>query len=485
MSRAYRTIRALVRSLLGLFFRRVEVSGLENIPPEGGGLLVAWHPNGLIDPGLIFASFPRQVVFGARHGLFSWPGLGSMMRAIGTVPIYRACDLPPDDPDARRKANARSLEALTGAISSGSFSALFPEGVSHDAPHLMNLKTGAARIYLQARAATPPGGAPPVIIPVGLHYYDKDTFRSNALVAFHPPLEVPDTPGLDDRARAREITDHIEVALEEAIHPTESWDLHRLMHRARKLVRAERARDARANPGPVGIRERVMGFSRVWHGYAVRKESDPEQVAALVQRIGEYDADLTALGLEDHELDRAPRLTSLWLPAILGLQVVLVFLLLPPILLVGYLVNLPAAGVLTLLAGSARAMGKDRKDEATIKLLVGALAFPLSWALAGLLAARAHAELHANYANIPEEPLLAAMVVVGLSILGGAIAVRYVRLARETARAVRVRLTRKRRRASMLRLRQERGELHSAITALAEGIALPGEVGDDGRIRGG
>ena len=46
---------------------------------DGGGILVSWHPNGMIDPALIFETFPRAVVFGARHGLFKVPVLGAMM----------------------------------------------------------------------------------------------------------------------------------------------------------------------------------------------------------------------------------------------------------------------------------------------------------------------------------------------------------------------------------------------------------------------
>ena len=56
----------LVRLLVRGWFSRVEVTGLENIPADGGGVLVALHPNGLIDPALILASFPKTVRFGAR-----------------------------------------------------------------------------------------------------------------------------------------------------------------------------------------------------------------------------------------------------------------------------------------------------------------------------------------------------------------------------------------------------------------------------------
>ena len=67
---------AAVRVLLRSFFRRIEVTGLEHVPASGGGLFVAFHPNGLIDPALIATRCPRPIVFGARHGLFAWPVVG-------------------------------------------------------------------------------------------------------------------------------------------------------------------------------------------------------------------------------------------------------------------------------------------------------------------------------------------------------------------------------------------------------------------------
>lgn len=103
LPRAYRWIVACFRFLFQLFFRQVQVSGLKHLPAAGGGLVVAWHPNGLIDPGLIITHLPRHVVFGARHGLFKAPVLGALMRAVSTVPIYRLKDARKgSDPAGRR-----------------------------------------------------------------------------------------------------------------------------------------------------------------------------------------------------------------------------------------------------------------------------------------------------------------------------------------------------------------------------------------------
>ncbi|GMV16448.1 MAG: 1-acyl-sn-glycerol-3-phosphate acyltransferase [Myxococcales bacterium] len=485
MGASYQSAVSLVRLLVRAFFRRVEVSGLENVPATGGGLIVAWHPNGLVDPGLILAHCPRQVVFGARHGLFLVPVLGWVMRGVGAVPIYRAADAKPGAGDRRAK-NEQSLGALAEAIASGAFAALFPEGVSHDAPRMMELKTGAARLYYQARAAAP--DARPVIIPVGLHYDDKRAFRSYALLEFHPPLVLPaeldvvpdaDEPAERARERAARLTDELEARLEDIVHPTESWELHFLMHRARKLVRAERARRADADPGRPDMQEKVLGFGRIWAGYTARLRSHPEEVERVRARLARYDETLRALALEDHELDLDPRLMSPWLGFLLFLQLATVYLVLPPILIVGYLVNLPVA---LLLIAVSKLASRAYKDEATVKLLLGAVMFPLTWIAVGILAARGNVWLRAALPGVPDVPVLAGVVMALLAAIGGAAGMRYLRVARETARAVRVRLLRRWRRREVERLRAERGALFEAIMVFAVGLELPGRVAADGRI---
>lgn len=482
----YRAIVAVLRAATWAFFREVEVVGREHVPKGGCGLLVSWHPNGLVDPGLILTRFGRPVVFGARHGLFSVPVLGFVLRRLGTVPIYRAIDAARGDPEARRAANRRSLDALAAAIADGSYAALFPEGVSHDAPHLTELKTGAARLYYRARAL---GEQTPTIIPVGLHYDRKQMFRSNALVAFHPPMVLPPdldvTPGVgdtdeQDSDRARRLTAAIEATLREVVHATDDWALHDLMQRTRRLVRAERASRVDADPGRTTIGERVLGFARVRHGYYELMQRAPDEVAKLRRAVEAYDADLRALKIEDYDLDRDPSLVPPWLAVLLVLQAVAVFLLLPPLIVLGYVVNLPTA---LLLRGIAAFGAKLDKDEATIKLLLGLVLFPATWVAAGFLAMRGHEALHAMYPALPADPTLTGVTTGVLAGLGGAFAVRYLRVAAEVGRAVRVRLLRRSRWVAVKRLRIERARLCTAIEALAEGLDLPGEIAPDGRVR--
>ncbi|HSL82603.1 MAG TPA: 1-acyl-sn-glycerol-3-phosphate acyltransferase [Thermoanaerobaculia bacterium] len=479
-----RVVRALLGRLLRLFFRRIEVVGLEHVPPGAGGVLIAWHPNGLLDPALILTHFPKRVVFGARHGLFAWPGLGRLLRYLGTVPIYRPQDAGMDDA-ARREANRQSLDTLAREVAEGSFAALFPEGVSHDEPGLQALRPGAARLYLRARELTPPGGPPPVVIPVGLHYDRKNLFGSGALVELHPPLDVPaelarPAPGEAERRRQVEgLTTLFDRALTEVVLATESWEIHHLMHRLRKVFRAERAARAGARPGKPTLQERVLGLARVRRGYLARRESDPEETARILGRVKRYDKMLHALGIEDHELDLRADLGSPWRPLSLAAQAVGVYLLLPPLLVLGYAVNTP---VFLALGPVARRLGAKVKDEATLKLLLGAGVFPAVWLLVSLLVAWGEINLHQLYPQVPGVPWLAGIVTFLLCAAGGWVALRYSRLAAETYRALRVRLTRARRRRTVERLARERAALYEAAVALSRGLDLPGAVAPNGRV---
>ncbi len=483
----FQQAKRFVSLLVGLFFRRITIQGTEHFPKDRGGILVSWHPNGMVDPGLIIHACPRRVVFGARHGLFKIPLLGPLMRAAGAVPVFRAVDMAQTKDQKRQSGNQSMFDALSDAMAQGAFAALFPEGVSHDAPHLVELKTGAARIYYQTRAKNPDAPTP-AIIPVGLHYQRKRIFRSDVLIEFHPPVELPPTlditPAPDEdretrRERARTLTDEIERVLSDVIHATESWEVHFLMHRARALVRAERGFRAGAKQKRARLSEKILGFARIWTGYATRLKTHPEQVTSIMTRVEQYDADLRALGLSDREIDRSPRLASMWLPVILVLQALTVFLLFPPFLIVGYLVNLPAALVLEVLV---RLLAQEKKDIATLKVLFGALIFPLAWVLFGFLGCWAHAYLIGYFPTLPTTPFLSGVVCALLGPLGGAVAVRYLRVGRETARGLRVRLTRKLQRRTLSNLRRERSALCDAIVGLAEGLELPGQVGVDGRI---
>jgi hypothetical protein len=172
-------------------------------------------------------------------------------------------------------------------------------------------------------------------------------------------------------------------------------------------------------------------------------------------------------------------MASLWLTGILVLQAILVWLVLPTLLVIGFVVNLPTALALTALAKGA---SKAYKDEASVKVLVGAVAFPLTWLTVALLVGWGQTQIHTLYPQVPNAPIITGVLAFFLSALGGIVALVYQRLLAETMRSIRIRLTRARRSDSIHRLREERSRLYDQLMQLSEGLDLPGAVTPNGRV---
>ena len=86
---AQRVVQAVISVALRLFFRRIETSRAHLVPASGPLVFVLNHPNGLIDPGLVFAALPRRISFLAKSTLFRIPVAGWLLRTVEALPLYR------------------------------------------------------------------------------------------------------------------------------------------------------------------------------------------------------------------------------------------------------------------------------------------------------------------------------------------------------------------------------------------------------------
>jgi len=209
------TLPRLARLAAAIYYR-IEYAGAA-VPPRGPVLLVANHPNSLLDPMLVLAASGRPLRFLAKAPLFEDPKVGWLVRAFGSIPVYRAADDP-----SRMARNDEMFRAVHAALAAGDAVALFPEGISHSEPALAPLKTGAARIAIGSSALV--GGAFP-LVPVGLVFRDKERFRSRAQVVVGDPVRWDDLAGrgVHDPEAVRELTERVARALAALTVNLESW----------------------------------------------------------------------------------------------------------------------------------------------------------------------------------------------------------------------------------------------------------------------
>lgn len=127
-----------IARLAAAVFYRARYAG-DRVPATGPALLVANHPNSLLDPTLVVAAAQRPVRFLAKAPLFSDRKIGWLVKAAGAIPVYRRADDP-----AQMNRNEDAFRAVWEALGSGSAVGIFPEGTSHSEPSMAPLRTGAA-----------------------------------------------------------------------------------------------------------------------------------------------------------------------------------------------------------------------------------------------------------------------------------------------------------------------------------------------------
>jgi len=369
-----RFLRALFGLALRIFFRRVEVEGVERVPLEGAVIFAVNHPNALVDPLLLLCFAPRPVSVLAKAPLFSMPVIGSFVRAFDSIPVYRC-----QDPGTDLSRNRETFEAARGLLSRGGSLVLFPEGASHDDSKLRRLKTGAARIALGAAALS---GWPIALVPAGLYYTWKQRFRSSALLSFGNPIPVAPAPleadGEPPADAVRSLTRRLEEELSELTLQAENREALDLVRRAERLFSAGEE-EARASLS--GELDRCRQLAE---GHRRLAERDPAQLEAIEDRIARFEAERKAAGLPLEDLT----------PARLGAAAVtrlfarnLAGLLLLPFAAVGLLLHYPAYRLAAVLS---RRVARSQEDVlATVKIAAAMLFFPATWLAGAALAWRA------------------------------------------------------------------------------------------------
>ena len=277
-------------------YYRLSIAG-GDVPRTGPVLLVANHPNSLIDPAMVATAARRPVRFLAKSSLFSHPAVGWLVRGAGAIPVYRQQDNP-----AEMRRNLEMFRAVHTALAEGAAIAIFPEGISHSQPSVTPLKTGAARIALGGAALC--GSAFP-IIPIGLVVRDKGTFRSAALAIVGAPIEWNDlaTAGVDTGEVVRDLTARIDLALRAVTVNLDEWEDAPLVECAEAIHAAEMGvpRDDLTRHERVRDTARILGI--------LRASGDPRW-KPLADDVRRHDRELRRLGLRPIDLREPPRVRA-------------------------------------------------------------------------------------------------------------------------------------------------------------------------------
>ena len=363
-----RVIHAVVSLSLRLFFRRIETVNASEVPYKGALIFVMNHENGLIDPSLVFVSLPRKMSFLAKSTLFKMPIVSSVLRVVEALPVYRRID------SADVSKNKKTFQASHDLLQKGGTIALFPEGVSHNSPKLLPLKTGAARIALGA-ISDYQENVGLKIVPVGLYYTSKTMFRSEALLNFGEAFSVNpvklDADGDLPRTGVRDLTDQIESALKKVtINAESSAEINIADEAANLFLSVSETFD---------LEESLAVRSEFIKGYLSGGDSDNDEsfdTSQITRRISDYKKKLREIGLEPENLSLSSQ--PFWYVFQHFLVRVGVMLLFFPVAIIGFILHFPAYQLISFLGKKYTKHGVD-DIVSTVKIVTGIFFMPITW----------------------------------------------------------------------------------------------------------
>ena len=189
--------------LLSRALGRIELHGLERIPPSGPLVLAVNHRD-FLDGPLLFGFVPRPVNFLVKIEAFT-PRAAPFLRGTGQIPVVRT------------RIDVAAVRVSLRLLRGGGVVGIFPEGARGDG-RVRTARPGVGYFALRT-------GAP--VVPVACHGTDslkhRRVRRPAVRITFGPPLDlgrVPDGRRVNRRA-VLEATEHVRATLAALVTDTD------------------------------------------------------------------------------------------------------------------------------------------------------------------------------------------------------------------------------------------------------------------------
>jgi 1-acyl-sn-glycerol-3-phosphate acyltransferase len=215
----YRVLRWIAGIALHWFYGDIRVVDETKIPLDGPLLIAVNHRNALVDSLLIGWMVPRRITMTAKATLLDNPFVAALFNILGVVPLRRASDesskangLPFD-----RSRNTGAFKEILQTLEKRGAVLVFPEGKSHNEAGLEPLRTGLARLALQARDEQLIRSVR--ILPIGLVFEDKGAPGSVVEVRVGDAIEMDSWRDRDAVALTGEIATRLRGVSDDTPRP--------------------------------------------------------------------------------------------------------------------------------------------------------------------------------------------------------------------------------------------------------------------------
>lgn len=228
----YNLFRFWANIAIRVFYGKIEVSGIANIPKGVPLLIASNHPNGFLEPIIMACLFPRPLHFMVRGDVFNMKWLKPILEATNQIPIFRFKD---GFTDLRK--NDSNLQQAYRALDKEAAIILFIEGGTINIKKLRPFQKGLGRMasdYLDREESR----QDLTILPVAINFVSPFVLRSRVVLNIGQPLEAKEyfTDSLSKPTQIKHLTDDLYKQVKPLAFHVSKDDRQPILNKALKLA---------------------------------------------------------------------------------------------------------------------------------------------------------------------------------------------------------------------------------------------------------
>jgi 1-acyl-sn-glycerol-3-phosphate acyltransferase len=235
----YRILKVLIGIGIRFYYREIKVRNKEFLRHDGPLIIIANHPNTMMDAWIIAQSISQPIYFMAKGTFFNTPLKRRILNSLGMIPINRPIDNKTNGVD-----NIASFEACYKVLEEGKTLVVFPEGNSMMERQLRALKSGTARIALEVEQRNA-GKLNLKVVPIGIFYSQGEKFRSSVMLTVEKGLFVNDLLeeyAENQSAASKKLTSRFRQHLERVLVTTDSLEQEKLIDDVYDIVKDDKSK---------------------------------------------------------------------------------------------------------------------------------------------------------------------------------------------------------------------------------------------------
>ena len=179
----YWLLKLWIRTGLYLYYGKIKISGLENIPENEAVLFLPNHQGALMDVLLIVTNCRRKPFFLTRSDVFQRQALNNFFSFLQMLPIYRI-----RDGRESLKKNQAVFDTCTQLLLEKNALVMFPEANHNLMRRIRPLSKGFTRIISNTLEKIPQLEIQ--IIPIGMNYRSNIGFPDKVAVKYGLPIST-------------------------------------------------------------------------------------------------------------------------------------------------------------------------------------------------------------------------------------------------------------------------------------------------------